>query len=120
MAAGLPGGTLPLPCMDSINAANQQMGNRAFLRWVGRLLARREDRCQETYAGTIMEAGLPGAGWPAAVTAPPDSSAVPLQFMSNKRKKKGELMVEDTAEERSEASPGRGRDRVLRPCLNRS
>ena len=106
MAAGLPGGTLPLQFMDSINAANQQMGNRAFLRWVGGLLARREDRCQETYAGTIMEAGLPGAGWPAAVTAPPDSSAVPLQFMSNKRKKKGELMMEDTAEERSEASPG--------------
>ena len=64
MAAGLPGGTLPLPFMDSINAANQQMGNRAFLRWVGGLLARREDRCQETYAGTIMEAGLLGAGWP--------------------------------------------------------
>ena len=48
VAAGILGGAQPVQFMDSINAANQQLGNRTFLRWVGGLRARRQDWSRET------------------------------------------------------------------------
>ena len=83
--------------MDSINAANQQLGNRAFLRWVGGLRARRQDWSRETDTCVSATEDQQGAGRQL-------TSIAPLQLMPKKRKKKGGAMAEETAEATAEAS----------------
>ena len=57
---GILRGVSPLQFMDSINAGNQQLGNRAFMRFVGELHARR----QEMDTHRIAAKGLQGSGRP--------------------------------------------------------
>ena len=72
VAAGILDGVTPLQFMDSIDVANHQLGNRAFLRWVESLQA-------EEPGAAIRAVGVPGR--------PPTA---PLQLMPKKRKKKTE------------------------------
>ena len=97
VAAGILGGARPVQFMDSINAANQQLGNRAFLRWVGGLRARRQDWSRETDTCVSATEDQQGAGRQL-------TSIAPLQLMPKKRKKKGESMAEETAEKAAEAT----------------
>ena len=57
---GILSGASPLQFMDSINAGNQQLGNRAFLQFVGELHARR----QHTDTHGIAAKGLQSPGQP--------------------------------------------------------
>ena len=97
MAAGISSGISPLQFMDSIQVGNRQLGNRAFVRWVGELRSREHDPGIQQVAGS----GLQEPGWSLTRQAP-------LQFMSNKKKKKGEPVVVETSEETPEvpAAPG--------------
>ena len=97
VAAGILGGARPVQFMDSINAANQRLGNRAFLRWVGGLRARRQDWSRETDTCVSATEDQRGAGRQL-------TSIAPLQLMPKKRKKKGGAMAEETAKEPAEAT----------------
>ena len=60
VADGILSGASPLQFMDSINAGNQQLGNRAFLQFVGKLHAKR----QHIDTHGIAAKGLQGPGQP--------------------------------------------------------
>ena len=60
VADGILSGTSPLQFMDSVNAGNQQLGNRAFLQFVGELHA----GCQPVDMHGIAAKGLQGPGQP--------------------------------------------------------
>ena len=53
VAAGILDGVTPLQFMDSIDVANNQLGNRAFLRWVESLQA-------DEPGAAIRAVGVPG------------------------------------------------------------
>ena len=72
VAAGILDSVTPLQFMDSIDVANNQLGNRAFLRWAESLQA-------DEPGAAIRAVGVPGR--------PPTA---PLQLMPKKRKKKTE------------------------------
>ena len=72
MTSGMLAGVTLSQFMDSIDVANHQLGNRAFLRWVESLQA-------EEPGAAIRAVGVPGR--------PPTA---PLQLMPKKRKKKTE------------------------------
>ena len=78
LAAGIRSGVSPLQFKAGIVAGNEQMGNRAFLRWVEGLQAGGQDR-------NTLEITPPGMqGRESSLT-----DIVPLQLMSKRRKKKG-------------------------------
>ena len=77
MAAGIQGGIPPLQFIDSIQSRNRQMGNRAFLRWVGELHGDRQE---------VNIRGLPAQGL--QHPALPRTHPAPLQLMPKKHKKK--------------------------------
>ena len=81
VAAGIRSAISPLQFMAGIDAASEQLGNRAFLHWVGELHA--TGRGRDTYA--VAAQGSPGLSLP---------RLAPLQFMPKKKKKKGEAAAE--------------------------
>ncbi len=80
--------------MDSINAGNRQLGNRAFLHWVAALRAARQE--SDTQVNAVQN--LQGPGHPMAATAA-------LQFGPKKHKKKGAAANQATSEAVAEAAP---------------
>ena len=58
VANGVQSGASPLQFMGSINAGNQQLGNRTFMQFVGGLHARRQE--MDTHG--IVAKGLQGSG----------------------------------------------------------
>ena len=94
MAAGISSGISPVQFMDCIQVGNRQLGNRAFVRWVGELRSREQDPGIQQVAGSgLLEPGR-------SLTR-----QAPLQLMSKKKKKKGEPVVVETSGETSEATP---------------
>ena len=94
VAAGILGGVCPREFRAGIDAGNRQMGNRAFLHWVGRLHERDPDpHTNELAAGgfgrsrqalTLLTRMHEGRGNAAATPAPADG---PLQLMPKRKKK---------------------------------
>ena len=94
LAAGIRSGVSPLQFKAGIVAGNEQMGNRAFLRWVEGLQAGGQDR-------NTLEITPPGMqGRESSLT-----DIAPLQLMSKRRKKKGVSVLEGTPEGVSKAMP---------------
>ena len=94
VAAGILGGASPLQFMGGIDAGSRQMGNRAFLRWVGELYAAGRER--ETHA--VAAQGSQDQGLSLTRLAP-------LQFMPKKKKKTGEPAAAEVADTLPEATP---------------
>ena len=88
-------GAPPLQFMGSIDAANGQLGNRAFMRWVGGF-----------YGGGPGVAAGPGTvpGMPCPARSP--VLAAPLQLMPKKHRKKGESAAGAIPEATLETQPG--------------
>ena len=103
VAASIRSGISPLQFMAGINAGSRQMGNRAFLRWVGELQA--AGRESETY-----EVAAQGS----SASDRPLTRLAPLQFMPKKKKKTGEAAAE-VAEALPEATPEAGAATVPEP-----
>ena len=104
VASGIFAGAAPLQFMDSIDAGNRQLGNRAFLRWVGKLQA------------AHREFNLPRG----ATHTPQGPNRVPaentpLQFGPRKRKKKGAPTEQVTPAAVPEAAPPAGAAAVPEP-----
>ena len=83
VAAGIRSAISPLQFMVGIDAASEQLGNRAFLHWVGELHATGPGG--ETHAVAAQGSQDPGLSLP---------RHAPLQFMPKKKKKKGEAAAE--------------------------
>ena len=94
MTAGISSGISPLQFMDCIQVGNRQLGNRAFVRWVGELRSREQDPGIQQVAGSGLQE--PGRSL---------TRQAPLQLMSKRKKKKGEPVVVETSGETSEATP---------------
>ena len=94
VAAGILGGVCPQQFMDSINTGGGQLGNRAFLHWVGELYA--AGRGGETHAVAAQSLQNPGS---------PLTHHAPLQLMPKKKKKQGGSTAEGVPERVSEATP---------------
>ena len=94
VAAGIRSVISPLQFMAGIDAASEQLGNRAFLHWVGKLHA--TGRGRDTHTVAARGSQDPGLSLP---------RLAPLQFMPKKKKKKGEPVVVETSGEISEATP---------------
>ena len=120
VAAGILGGVCPSEFRAGIDAGNRQMGNRAFLHWVGGFHGRdRDPHTNELAAGdfrgsrqalTLPTRMHEGRGNAVATPALADG---PLQLMPKKRKKQeGEPDGEEKAQVVSEAAaavpPGSG------------
>ena len=115
VAAGILGGVCPREFRAGIDAGNRQMGNRAFLHWVGELHGRDWDpHTNELAAGgfgrshqalTFPTRRHEGRGNAAATSAPADG---PLQLMPKKKKKKTVSAVGGESEVTTEASGGAG------------
>ena len=104
VATGILGGAAPLQFMDSIDAGNRQLGNRAFLRWVGKLqAARREFYLQRGATHTPQG--------PNRIPA----EKTPLQFGPKKRKKKGAPTEQVMSAAVPEAAPPAGAASVREP-----
>ena len=88
MAAGIQGGIPLLQFSDSIQSGNRQMGNRAFLRWVGELHADRQDM-------NIRGLDVQGMQHP----APSQTRPAPLQLMPKKHKKTGTTETPEALQE---------------------
>ena len=96
VAAGIRDGVYPLRFMDSINAGSHQVGNRSFLRWVGRLHATPPD--SHEHGSTIQELRSQRQDcFPAG--------QAPLQF-GKKRRKKGAPATQGTPELTSDTASG--------------
>ena len=83
VAAGIRSAISPLQFMAGIDAASEQLGNRAFLHWVGELHA--TGRGRDTHAVAAQGSQDPGLSLPRLAS---------LQFMPKKKKKKGEVAAE--------------------------
>ena len=94
VAAGMPGGVCPQQFMDSINTGSGQLGNRAFLHWVGELYA--AGRGRETHAVAAQGLQYPGS---------PLTYHAPLQLMPKKKKRQEGSSAEGVSEGVSEATP---------------
>ena len=79
VAAGLRCGAAPWQLMESIDAASRQVGNRAFMHWVGALHAAGQVR--ESHINTVPGRWAPARPW---------AGAAPLQFGPKKQRKKKE------------------------------
>ena len=86
LVSGVQNGVAPVQYMRSIDIASRQLGNRAFMHWVGALQAGGVDAADR-------DAG-----------AQDDPPTVPLQLMPKKRKKK--TAVAETPEALQEEVPG--------------
>ena len=94
LVSGIRSGVSPLQFKAGIDAGNEQMGNRAFLRWVEGLQAGGQDR-------DTLEITPPGMqGRESSLT-----DIAPLQLMSKRRKKKGVSVLEGTPEGVSKVMP---------------
>ena len=104
VAAGIFGGASPLQFMAGIDAGSRQMGNRAFLHWIGELYA--AGRGGEAHEATVQGSQAPGR---------PQTRLAPLQLMPKKKKKKGEPAGAEVAGTLSEAPPEAGAATVPEP-----
>ena len=94
VAAGMLGGVCPQQFMDSINTGSGQLGNRAFLHWVGELYA--AGRGGETHAVAAQGLQYPGS---------PLTYHAPLQLMPKKKQRQEGSSAEGVSEGVSEATP---------------
>ena len=101
VAAGILGGVPPQQFMDSIYTAGQQLGNRAFLRWVREWQGEGRGQATGSLPGEVTGVGVPGAASPVTVSGP-------LQLMPKKKKKKTVSAVGGESEVTTEASGGAG------------
>ena len=101
VAAGILGGVPPQQFMDSIYTAGQQLGNRAFLRWVREWQGEGRGQATGSLPGEVTGVGVPGAAFPVTVSGP-------LQLMPKKKKKKTVSAVGGESEVTTEASGGAG------------
>ena len=113
VAAGILGGVCPREFRVGIDAGNRQMGNRAFLHWVGGLHGRdRDPHTNELAAGgfgrsrqalTLPTRMHEGRGNVAATPVPADG---PLQLMPKRKKKVAPSASEVPPEASGTVSPG--------------
>ena len=97
VAAGIRSGISPRQFMAGIDAGSEQMGNRAFLHWVGELQA--AGRGGETHETAAKGSQVPDR---------PLSRLAPLQLMPKKKKKTGKPAAEGTPEVLPAATPEAG------------
>ena len=97
IAAGIRSGISPRQFMTGIDAGSEQMGNRAFLHWVGELQA--AGRGGETHETAAKGSQVPDR---------PLSRLTPLQLMPKKKKKTGKPAAEGTPEVLPAATPEAG------------
>ena len=97
VAAGIRSGISPRQFMAGIDAGSEQMGNRAFLHWVGELQA--AGRGGETHEAAAKGSQVPDR---------PLSRLAPLQLMPKKKKKTGKPAAEGTPEVLPAATPEAG------------
>ena len=98
VAAGILGGVPPQQFMDSIYSAGQQLGNRAFLRWVREWQGEGRGQAMRSLPGEVTGEAVPVAASPVTVSGP-------LQLMPKKRRKK---VAPEAPETQQEAQPGTG------------
>ena len=98
VAAGILGGVPPQQFMDSIYSAGQQLGNRAFLRWVREWQGEGRGQAMRSLPGEVTGEAVPVAASPVMVSGP-------LQLMPKKRRKK---VAPEAPETQQEAQPGAG------------
>ena len=98
VAAGILGGVPPQQFMDSIYSAGQQLGNRAFLRWVREWQGEGRGQAMRSLPGEVTGEAVPVAASPVMVSGP-------LQLMPKKRRKK---VAPEAPETQQEAQPGTG------------
>ena len=98
VAAGILGGVPPQQFMDSIYTASQQLGNRAFLRWVREWQGEGRGQAMRSLPGEVTGEAVPVAASPVMVSGP-------LQLMPKKRRKK---VAPEVPETQQEAQPGAG------------
>ena len=97
MVTGVNSGISPLQFMNSIQVGNRQLGNRAFVRWVGELRSREQDPGIQQVAGSgLLEPGR-------SLTR-----QAPLQLMPKKKKKIGEAAAAEVVEALPKATPEAG------------
>ena len=87
-------GASPLQFRAGIDAGSRQMGNRAFLHWVGELHAAGWGR--ETHEAAVQGSQAPDR---------PQTRLAPLQLMPKKKKKTGEPAGAEAADTLPEATP---------------
>ena len=97
LAAGIRSGVSLLQFKAGIDAGNEQLGNRTFMRWVEGLHAGGQDR-------DTREITPPGVQGP----DPSLADITPLQLMSKRRKKKEVSALKEILEGASEAMPKAG------------
>ena len=98
VAAGILGGVPPQQFMDSIYTAGQQLGNRAFLRWVREWQGEGRGQATGSLPGEVTGEAVPVAASPVTVSGP-------LQLMPKKKKKTGEPAGAEAADTLPEATP---------------
>ena len=98
VAAGMVGGVPRQQFMDNINAAGQQFGNRALVRWVRSRREAGRGTALHSLPGEVAGEAVPGAASPAHG---------PLQLMSKKKKKQAGVPGEkEQAQAVAGAEPG--------------
>ena len=98
VAAGMLGGVGPREFQAGIEAGHRELGNRAFLRWVGEWPEEGGRQMARSSSDEVTEAGMPVA--PSRLSAP-----APLQLMPKKKKKTGGSVVDEAAEATREDLP---------------
>ena len=104
VAAGIRNSISPLQFMAGINTVSWQLGNRAFLRWVGGLHAGGQDSDTSEISAPILQ--------------DPDlilTNPAPLQYMPKKHKKKGEAVTEKTPAALPQTRPEAGTATIAEP-----
>ena len=102
VAAGMLGGVGPREFQAGIEACHYEMGNRAFLGWVGEWQGEEGRKMVHSLSDEVAEAGMP-------VASSRLSAAAPLQLMSKKKKKQESVPVgEEEAQAVSAAAALRG------------
>ena len=98
VAAGMLGGVGPREFQAGIEAGHHELGNRAFLRWVGEWQEEGGRQMACSLSDEVAEAGVPVAS--SRLSAP-----APLQLMPKKKKKTGGSVVDEAAEATREDLP---------------
>ena len=111
VAAGILNGLPPMQFLNGINAANQALGNRAFLQWVRALDAGRQ-------TGAAMVRGVCGPVRP--VAAAPVTECAPLQLMGKKKKQQGAAVGAGSGVKAAGGGAGAGRDEAQAPVAAQS
>ena len=98
VAAGILNGISPLQFMDNITAGNQELGNRAFLHWVGQLHADGADEQKVLKVESAQPLSDQVGACPTQVKAASDYAAAPVQMQGKKDKKNKDNKPEDEYE----------------------